>query len=209
MGRRVETAGGKPASSARRAETASHWAGGALRLRLTIGQRQALWAYTFLAVPLAFFVWIRFYPALFAFNVSVRQWSILSPDRPFVGFQNFVRMWQDPVFWKALANTGLYVLVGVPATLLIGLTIALLIHRITLFAGLYRMIYFVPYVTSAVAVAWVWRWMYAPSTGVFNEAMLRLGLPMQGFLRDPGEALLSIAAAIVWQFVGFQVVIFL
>lgn len=177
--------------------------------RLTLSQRQALWAYAFLGIPLIFFGWIRIYPALAAFNISLRQWNVLAVEKPFVGLDNYQRIVEDEMFWIALKNTGMYVLLGVPATLVLGLIVALLIDRVTRFAGLYRMVYFLPYITSAVAVAWVWRWMYAPSTGVFNELLFQLHLPLQGFLSDPSQSLASITAAVVWQSLGFQIVIFL
>lgn len=177
--------------------------------RLTLGRRQALWAYAFLGIPLLFFGWIRIYPALSAFNISLHKWNVLAVDKPFIGLENYQRILDDEMFWIALKNTGLYVLIGVPATLILGLLVALLIDRVTRFAGLYRMVYFLPYITSAVAVAWVWRWMYAPSTGVLNELLFNLHLPLQGFLSDPKQALPAITAAVVWQSLGFQVVIFL
>lgn len=179
------------------------------RFRLGLRAKRWLTAYIFLAIPLLFFLSIRLLPALFAFEVSLHQWDILSPDRPFVGLANYQALAHDEVFKKALLNTFVYVLAGVPAQLALGLVIALLIQRANRFAGLFRMIYFMPYVTSAVAVSWVWRWMFLPHSGVINNLLGKIGLPQQPFLYSPDQAIYAIITTIVWQGLGFQMIIFL
>jgi len=179
------------------------------KIKLSLQQRQELWAYAFLFIPLTFFVFIRFYPSLFAFNVALRDWTMLSLDQPFVGLDNFGVLMNDQVFWRALRNTFVYVFVGVPVQMMVGLGIALMIHKVNRCVGFYRMIYFLPYVTSSVAVAWVWRWMYQPHLGILNTILLSMGFPQMGFLGDPKQALFSIMAMVVWQGLGFQMILFL
>lgn len=178
-------------------------------MKLSLRARQELWAYAFMCVPLLFFAVIRIYPALFAVNVSLHDWGTLSTVRPFTGMRNYQALWSDTVFWKSLQNTFLYVIVGVPGQMLVGLAIALMLKRINRFVGFYRMLYFIPYVTSAVAVSWVWRWMYQQHVGLINQLFLWLDLPQQGFLESPSQALFSILAMVIWQSMGFMVVIFL
>ena len=176
---------------------------------LSLGARRALWAYAFLAVPLAFFVVIRLIPAAWALVISVHRWNIVSADRPFVGLANFREIWADPLFWKAAANTVRYVVAGIPSQIALGLGIALLLRKITRFRGFFRALYFVPFVTPIVAAAWVWRWMYTPTFGPLNHLLQALGLPAQAFLRRPDQALYAVTAMVVWEYVGFQTVIFL
>lgn len=175
----------------------------------SLKQQQELWAFAFLGVPLLFFVFIRFYPALYAFNISLRNWSMLSLEHPFVGLQNYRDVLNDEVFWIALKNTFTYALVGVPLQIVIGLGVALLLHTIKRLVPFFRMLYFVPYVTSVVAVAWVWRFMYQPHIGVLNRFLMDLGFDQINFLRNPDTALFSILAMIIWHGVGFQIVLFL
>lgn len=175
----------------------------------TLQQKQELWAFGFLAIPLLFFFIVRFFPAFYAFNVSLRDWSMLSLERPFVGLDNFRQLQSDEVFWKALKNTFKYVFLGVPIQVIIGLSIALMLHQIKRFVPLFRTLYFVPYITSIVAVAWVWRFMYQPHIGLFNRFLLDLGFDQIQFLRDPSIALYSILAMVVWHGLGFQIVLFL
>ena len=119
----------------------------------TLRQKQELWAFSFLAIPLFFFVVVRFFPAFYSFNVSLRDWSMLSLEKPFVGLGNFRDLASDEVFWKALRNTFKYVFLGVPIQIVVGLAIALMLHNIRRFVPLFRTLYFVPYITSVVAVA--------------------------------------------------------
>jgi len=176
---------------------------------MRLAARQALWAYAFLAAPMAFFLTIRLAPAAAALIISLHRWNILSPEKPFVGLANFREVWTDPLFWQAAGNTLRYAVVGIPAQLAGGLVVALLLQRITRFRGLFRAIYFLPFVTPIVAASWVWQWLYSPQFGPLTRILDALGLPTQAFLRSPHEALYAITAMVVWEYLGFQVVIFL
>jgi multiple sugar transport system permease protein len=176
---------------------------------LTLGARRALWAYAFLAAPLAFFFAIRILPAASALFISFFRWNIVSPDKPFVGLANFEAILQDPLFWRAATNTVRYLVAGIPAQLVLGLAIALLLRRIVRYRAFFRALYFIPFVTPIVAAAWVWQWMYTPTFGPLNHLLQALGLPAQAFLRRPNQALYAVTAMVVWEYVGFQIVIFL
>jgi len=177
--------------------------------RLRLSQRRALWAYAFLLVPLVFFLAIRLAPAFSSLFISLHEWNIVSPDRPFVGLRNFRFLVEEPRFGRAAINTIRYVLVGIPAQVALGLLLALMLQRINRFRGLFRALYFMPFITPVVAAAWVWQWMYSESFGPLNQILVTLGLPAQAFLRSPDQALYAVTAMVVWQYLGFQLVIFL
>jgi len=177
--------------------------------RVSLEARRTLWAYAFLAGPLAFFVCLRILPAASALFISLHRWNIVSADRPFVGLSNFHEIFSDRLFWKAAGNTLWYLAVGIPAQLTLGLGIALLLRRIVHLRDFFRTLYFIPFVTPIVAAAWVWQWMYTPTFGPLNRILQAAGLPPQAFLRRPDQALPAIAAMVVWEYVGFQVVLFL
>jgi len=179
------------------------------RPRLNIRQRQTLTAYTFLAVPLLFFLIVRLLPTLVAFRLSLFRYSILRPEQPFLGFANYLRLAQDETFHRALVNTGLYTLITVPVQIALGLLIALLLSRVRRFQGLLRALYFLPYVTPVVAAAWVWQWLFSPQFGPVNTFLVWLHIPPQNFLNSPAQALPVTAALVVWQNLGFQIVLFL
>lgn len=177
-------------------------------VRLTLERRRWFWAYTFIAIPLLFFLAIRIAPAIYAFWVSLHQWDPIALKRPYIGADNYRHLADDKVFWKSLRNTWLYVIIGVPGSLILSLVIALGLQRLTRYVGFFRVIYFVPYVTSLVAVGWVWRWMYMPN-GVFNDILHWFAIGPFKFLGSPDTALYSILIMTVWQGLGFQIIIFL
>lgn len=183
-------------------------------MRLTLRQRQVLWAYAFLSIALVFFVIIRWYPALLSFNIAFRDWNTFKGAGPWVGLENYAAIWDD--LWKprsdvraAFTNTLGYVLYGVPAQMVLALVVALLLDRIRVLSTLFRVAYFAPYVTSAVAVAFVWNWLYLPQTGLLAQVFDLLRIPEQPFTKSPDQALASIAAVAVWQTLGYSVIIYL
>ncbi len=177
-------------------------------MQLTLERRRWLWAYAFIAIPLLFFLAIRIGPTLFAVWVSLHQWDPIALQRPFIGLDNYQKLATDDVFWKAMRNTWIYVLVGVPLSLAISLVIALGLQRLTRYVGFYRVLYFAPYVTSLVAVGWVWRWMYMPN-GLFNDVAGWFGLGPYQYLGSPDLAIYAIIVTTIWQGLGFQIIIFL
>jgi len=177
--------------------------------RLTFQQKKAYWAWLFLAVPVAFFCFVRFYPTLNAMVISFTDWNLLSPMK-FVGFENYQKMLTDKVFWKVFGNTFLYLIIGLPVTLLLSFAVAYYLDQIRFMHGFIRGLYFIPYLTTAVAMAWVWRWGYQPvPIGILNQILTDFGLPQQPFLRAPSQALASVLAPAIWAGLGFQVIIFL
>jgi multiple sugar transport system permease protein len=177
--------------------------------RIRLSTRRALWAYAFLLVPLLFFLIIRLAPAFSSLYISLHEWNIISPEKPFVGLRNFQTLLADPRFATAAVNTIRYVAAGIPMQILIGLGVALALQRINRWRGLFRALYFMPFITPIVAAAWVWQWMYSQNFGPLNQFLTAVGLPAQPFLRSPTQALYAIVAMVVWQYLGFQVVVFL
>jgi len=181
---------------------------------MSLKNRRVVWAYIFLLVPLAFFLVVRAGPTIFAFDVSLRAFNPMAEIKPYVGFDNFARVFKDiadpdHVTRKAFENTLKYVIIGTPIQLSLALGIAMLMNSIRRFRTIFRVIYFIPFVTSAVAVAWVWRALYMPDFGFLNLVLGLFGIPSQRFLFDPNQSLLSVTAVVVWQGLGFAVIIFL
>jgi len=183
-------------------------------MNLSLKQRQVLWAYIFLSVSLIFYVVIRWYPTLLAFNISFRDWNIFQASGDWVGFTNYQEIWADlfkprsavrAAFW----NTLRYVLLGVPIQMALGLAVAMMLNQIRRFSAFFRVAYFIPYVTSAVAVAFVWLWLYNWPEGLLNEILGYFGVAPQRFTGHPDQALGSVTAVAIWQTLGFTVILFL
>lgn len=178
--------------------------------KLSIAGKKAIWAYIFLFVPSIFYLVIRIYPAFSSFYISFTDWDIISLEKQFIGLENYQRMINDPVFLKTLSNTFRYVIFGLPVTLVLSFIIAYNLNKIKRGLGFYRTLYFIPYMTSLVAVSWVWRWLYQPlPLGFFNNLLSFFGLTQQPFLQSTSQALPSILAPTIWVEIGFQVIIFL
>jgi multiple sugar transport system permease protein len=180
-----------------------------VRKNLSLAQRQALWAYVFLLVPMTFFLLVRLYPAFSSLLLSLRDYRPSREINPYVGLDNFYVIASDAVFWRAMLNTVLYTIIGVPAQLVLGILVALMLQGINKAKGLFRAIYFMPYVTPIVASAWVWQSFLNQNFGPVNQLLTILNIPNQPFFASPYQALPSVAAFVVWQQLGFQIVLFL
>ena len=109
-----------------------------------------------------------------------------------------------------MGNTFQYLIVGVAVSLALSFLVAYHLDRVRFGHAVLRALYFVPHITTAVAMGWVWRWLYQPvPIGVFNGLLVWAGLPQQPFLRSTEQALYAVLAPAVWAGLGFQVVIFL
>jgi multiple sugar transport system permease protein len=127
----------------------------------------------------------------------------------FVGLSNYRQILENPLFWKALGNTFFVVAVGGPLSVLASLAAALLVSgRRVRFPGLFRSIYFMPVVTTLVAVAIVWRYLYHPNYGLVNWALGALHLPTVDWLGDPRWAMPAIILMSVWKNFGYNMLIF-
>jgi multiple sugar transport system permease protein len=181
----------------------SFWSG------LSLGRKQVVWAWTFLAVPVLFYVVIRFWPTLQAFYLSVTDWSVMRPAS-FVGLENYRRLAGDPLFWQVFRNTFAYLLIGTPISLVLSFVIAYYLDRVRFLHGFIRALYFLPFLTTAAAMAWVWRWFYQPvPIGLINGFLSTMGIAQQPFLRSTTQALPAVLAPAIWAGLGFQIIIFL
>ncbi len=176
---------------------------------LSISQKRIVWAWAFLALPAVFYVVIRFYPTANAVLLSFQDWNLLG-SRTWAGVDNYIKLWNDPVFWKVFKNTFLYLILGTPISLVVSFVIAYHIDKVRFMHGFIRALYFVPFMTSAVAMAWVWRWFYQPvPIGVFNNFLALFGFQQIEFLNSTTNALPSILAPAIWAGLGFQIIIFM
>ncbi len=127
----------------------------------------------------------------------------------FVGGGNFLRLLQDPLFWRVMRNTLVFVVIGVPLTLGAALGGALLVHsKLARFRGLFRTVFFAPVVTTLVAVAVVWRYLYHPRYGLINQMLGLIGLPPIDWLGNPAWATVAITILAVWRGFGYGLVIY-
>jgi multiple sugar transport system permease protein len=127
----------------------------------------------------------------------------------FVGLGNYRRLLGDAVFWKALGNTAYFAVAAGVLSVGAGLGAALAVSsRLARFKGLYRTVFFAPYVTTLVAVAVVWRYLYQPRQGLFGRVLEAVGLPAIDWLGDPLWAMPAIILLAVWKNFGYNTILF-
>ncbi len=128
----------------------------------------------------------------------------------FVGLGNYAELLQTPLFWKSLGNTFYFVIVGVPLSIAVSLGAALLLNApVARFRAFFRTALFAPVVTTLVAVAVIWRYLFHTSYGLVNWALGHLGIPAIDWLGDPHWAMPTIILLAVWKNFGYNMVIFL
>ncbi|HUF26092.1 MAG TPA: sugar ABC transporter permease [Gemmatimonadaceae bacterium] len=174
--------------------------------------RRAAWL--FLGPALFLIGTFFFLPIIAALLLSVTDFDIYAiasfDNARFVGLANYRALMENPVFWQAVRNTFYFALVGGPFTVALSLGAALLINaKLVRFKTVFRTIYFVPFVTTLVAVSIVWRYMYHPQFGLLNYALGAVGIGPVDWLGDPRWAMPAIILMAGWKNFGYNMLIFM
>ncbi len=172
-------------------------------------QRPELVAVLFLLPNIAGFLLFHVGPFFYTFWLSMFEWDLFLPAR-FVGLSNFITLFTgDEIFWIALGNTLYYSLIVIPGNLVLSLILALAINQRLRGIAIFRTIYFLPVVTSMVAVAMAFKWLYSYDWGLINYLLSFLGISPVHWLSDSHMALPSVALVTVWKNAGYNMVLFL
>ncbi len=150
------------------------------------------------------------YPLLYSFYLSFTSYRTLSNETTWIGLENYARLLNDDVFWKALTNTLIFVVGTIPFTTIFALLIAVMLNRKIMWKDFYRSGYFIPSVTSIVVLSLIFTNLYAHD-GYVNNLLKMVGVPYpkNGWLLDTGTALPAIMAMDIWIAIGYYVVLFL
>ncbi len=170
--------------------------------------------YLFLAPALGTLLIFFFLPVAAAFLMSFTDFDIYSLGNlqraRVILFGNYAQLLSDPLFWKALANTFYFVIVGGPLTIVVALLAAIgLNSRLLYFRNWFRLAFFMPVVTTLVAVAVVWRYLYHPRFGIINYLLSQIGIQGVDWLGDPHWAMPALILLAIWKNFGYQMMIFL
>jgi ABC-type sugar transport system permease subunit len=191
--------------------------------------REYLLGYTLLAPALVLLAVFEFFPLFYGLYISLCNWRLGCAE--FIGAENYARAFRDPQMWQALLITATYSLMSVPVQLGLGLFFAYLLFQKVRGRELFRLVFFLPYVTSTVASAAVWSYLYNPDRGLINTVLGVLGLPQPRWLAEPtgvfalmarafgvdlpawahgpSLALVAVFVYTTWVFVGYDVTVFL
>ncbi len=148
------------------------------------------------------------FPVLFSIFLTFNKWNIISPME-FIGFGNFLRVFQDVLFFKAIYNTLKFLIVHIPLQIIVALLLAEILNQKIKFRPFFRAAFFLPVVVSGVVVSMLWQQLYGFDTGILNRMLTTLGFGKVGWLVDPNMAMVSIAVMATWKNVGLYVILFL
>lgn len=177
-----------------------------------VWRSERLLPYLLLAPAVVVTVVIVFMPMVQAVFTSFYDLVLFRPNASkFVGFGNYVKLFNDPVFWTALWNTVIWIGLTVPAQMGLGLLTALLLNREFPWRGLARALVIIPWALPSVVIALMWRWIYDPNTGVLNDILVYLSIVQSAvpWLADPNVAIYAIIATLTWQGFPFFAVMIL
>jgi len=170
-------------------------------------RREAAWALFFLTPSLTGFLLFTLGPVLASLGLSTTHWDLINAPR-FVGLENYHSALTDPILGRVMTNTIAYSGGTVPLVVVVSLALAIALNQRIRGQRFFQMLFFLPVVSSTVAVAMVWRWIYAPF-GPLNALLAKLGLPIIGWLTTTMWAMPSLILMSVWQSMGYSLVIFL
>lgn len=147
-------------------------------------------------------------PIVSSLIISFTDWDLIG-SITFTGFENYIRLVQDSKFWISFRNTILFILGYLPLVLIFGLACALLLNQKMKFRAFFRATFFLPVITSWVAVSLVWKWLYNPEYGLINYGLSTIGIDGPQWLNDPSTAMIGVILASAWKDIGFVMVLFL
>lgn len=177
-------------------------------LRPGSGLRQWLEVLPFLLPTLVGLALFSAGPVIAAFGLSFTSWDIVSPPQ-WIGLENYRQLIERELFWRVMRNTLYYTFASVPLALVLALLLALAMNQKLRGTTFYRTVYFLPVISSTVAIALVWAWLYNPEFGLLNYFLRLIGIKGPGWLGDPNWAMPAIILASVWKGLGYYMVIFL
>jgi multiple sugar transport system permease protein len=170
--------------------------------------RQNLEGWGFVGPALVVIVGLSIFPAVWAFFLSLQEWDGFSEPVD-VGLDNYATMVSDPDLQSALVHTVIYTALFVPSSIFLGLFLAVALNRRIRFVGIYRTAIFVPFVASAAATGILTTYLFNPQFGLLNQLLTTVGLPAQGWLEDPNQAMVVITIMSLWGQAAFTTVIYL
>ncbi len=166
--------------------------------------------YLFLLPAFVILILTVFWPALQAFYLSFTQYEYDLTQAPqWVGLANFKRLWVDPIFWRTMGNTLLYLLGVVPVLVMLPLVLAILVNQKLRGINWFRASFYTPVVISMVVAGIAWKWLYEEN-GLFNQVLAQVGFKTGiPWLTEPDWAIFSVMAVTIWKGLGYYMIIYL
>lgn len=202
----------EPAQAVKPSEASARKAARVVRERRSprrgaLARQEALWGYLFVSAPLFGFLVFGFIPIAMSLGLAFMKWDMFRAPH-FAGLDNFTRIGGDPIVWKSFVNT-LVFFTGVPLGMAFSLVLALALNRRIAGIYTYRAIYYLPSVSSIVAISLLWQWIFNPERGLLNMYLLKLGMTGPAWLNDPLWVKPALVLMGVWGGLGPNMILFL
>lgn len=166
--------------------------------------------YLFIAPATLHLVVFAIFPMVFSVFLSFYKWNLLTSERSFMGLANYSYAMRDPLFWNALWNSTRYALLSVPLGMAAGLAVALLVNQKLRGVTIFRTLYYIPAISSGVAIAILWMYIYMPETGLINTVLGLLHINNKtDFLKNESLAMYALVFMSIWVGLGPKMVLFL
>ena len=169
--------------------------------RSKLMRREGIAGLLFVTPQLIYFLLFFLLPLGICIYAGFTNWNILSPNRMFTGLRNFERLFADPKFWTALQNT-FYLLIPIPFYLCFALAFAYCCHKKILGEKVFRVIYYLPFISSIVALTLIWKWLFNSQYGLVNNFLGLFGIDGPDWLGDPVWTKRMIVIMISWKMIG-------
>ena len=162
----------------------------------------------YLLPSLAILIVFTIYPMINSFVVSFYNWN-LTGKKKYIGIYNYQKLFKSDEFWQVLGNTMQYLVIVLPATMILGFLIALLLRKTSKLNVVFRTMIFTPHVTSLVGLSVIWLFIYNPQYGILNTVLSAIGLTPLRWVNDASTALLSLSIITIWRMLGYSVIVYL
>ncbi|GAA0394077.1 sugar ABC transporter permease [Paenibacillus motobuensis] len=175
-------------------------------------RKEALIGWLFLTPEIIGMLFLNIFALGFSLYLSLSKWDLLTGVKgiEFTGFDNYVKMFHDPSIIQAVKNNVIYMIMTVPIPIAIALVLAVLIHNSVFFKDYFKVAFFIPYISSIIAIAAVWSALFHPSLGPINQFLMDLGISNPPkWLVDPKTSLLAIAIISSWASLGYTIIIYM
>ncbi|WP_123039662.1 carbohydrate ABC transporter permease [Cohnella candidum] len=179
-----------------------------MKTRTSVLYKDGFWAFLMLLPNIVGFLMFLLLPVLATFVISFSGWN-LTDSFQFNGFRNYKELFQDPVFPQVLGNTFYFTLVSVPVGIVLSLLLAVFLNQKLNLMRFYRAAFFIPVISSMVAVGVIWQWIYNPEFGLLNYALSWFGIDGPAWLTSTHWAMPAIIITSIWKSLGFNMLIFL
>lgn len=178
-------------------------------MSLTWRKKEARMGWLFIAPALLHLFIFALLPILVAFVISLYKWQLFRTDAVFVGLRNYLYSFTEPPFWQAMWNSFRYALAAVPLGMAVALAVALLVNQKLRGVTLFRTLFYIPAISSGVAIAMIWIYVYLPESGLLNVMLKSVGIESIDFLGRSEWAMWALVFMSIWIGLGPKMVLFL